>query len=109
MNKVLLGMVMVTALACGSDAAELFGVPDAGAQPDAGERFDYTCPEVGWLKTDIDQRPLGEIGIFWSQPAAGWLGLEGQVVDVQNVANFSINGKVAINCEPGLPFTIEVR
>lgn len=107
MNKVLLGMVIATALACGSDAAELFGVPDAGAQP--SDTFEYTCPESGWLLTDIDQRPLGEITIYIFGSARLEAQVPGGTVDVQSVAHFSIDGKVLANCEAGRPVTIEVR
>lgn len=107
MKKALIVVFMIVALACGSDAAELFDVPDAGAQPDAGSTHEYTCPENGWLETDIDH-DLGNIVISLSFPDP-WDAVGGRLVTQEYFSSIHVDGKVLASCHPGRSVTIEVR
>lgn len=105
MKRLLITVLILAALACGSDAAELFGVPDAGAQN--GGTFEYTCPEGGWLKTDIDHE-LGKVVVHLDFPDP-WDAVDGRIVTQEYFSSIAVDGKVLASCSPGRTFTIEVR
>ena len=72
-------------------------VPDAGASPSTV--VELNCPsEGGFILTDVDQRPLGQIVIRQTFPDPWGVTDPPQNVEGQFLAWWSIEGKVLVQC-----------